>query len=77
MIKRHTYLMALSFKAMRVVSVLVVSGLALLYCQVEALPHPQDEEEEVEEDEVEEDEVGEDYSNGDVDNDSSASVGRF
>ena len=72
MIKRHTYLMALSFKAMRVVSVLVVSGLALLYCQVEALPHPQDEE-----DEVEEDEVGEDYSNGDVDNDSSASVGRF
>ena len=72
MIKRHTYLMALSFKAMRVVSVLVVSGLALLYCQVEALPHPQDEEEE-----VEEDEVGEDYSNGDVDNDSSANVGRF
>ena len=70
MIKRHTYLMALSFKAMRVVSVLVVSGLALLYCQVEALPHPQDEEEE-----VEEDEVGEDY--GDVDSDSSASVGRF
>ena len=73
MIKRHTFLMTLSLKAMRVVSILLVSGLALLYCQVEALPHPQDEEEE-----VEEDEVGEDWeSNGDIDNDSSASVGRF
>ena len=47
--------------AMRVVSILLVSGLALLYCQVAALPHPQEDEEEVEDEteEKEENDVGE------------------
>ena len=58
--------------AMRVVSILLVSGLALLCCKVAALPHPQDEEEveelqeildEMEETEKEEDEREEDYDN--------------
>ena len=46
---------------MRVVSILLVSGLALLYCQVAALPHPQEDEEEVEDEteEKEENDVGE------------------
>ena len=42
---------------MRVLSLLIICGLALLYRQAEALPHPQ--EEEVEETEDEEEEVGE------------------